>query len=197
MLTPWVLGREQPLDVYGPPGIAAMTEHLLAAYDADIRRRIDGLQPQNATGYAVRAHEIAPGVVYRDSNVTVTAFRVAHEQWPEAYGFRFASRERVIVVSGDTRPTDNVVDACRECDVLLHEVYSDAGFARRAPEWQRYHARAHTSASELAALATRSRPRLLVLYHQLLWGTTPATLLAEVRAGYDGPVAYGEDLDVY
>jgi ribonuclease BN (tRNA processing enzyme) len=84
ILTPWVLDRERPLDVYGPTGVAAMAEHLLAAYDADIRRRIDGLQPQNATGYAVHAHEIAPGVIYRDTNVTVTAFLVAHEAWPEA-----------------------------------------------------------------------------------------------------------------
>jgi ribonuclease BN (tRNA processing enzyme) len=197
MLTPWVLERERPLDLYGPRGTAEMARHLLAAYDADIRRRIDGLQPQNATGYRVEAHEIAAGVVYRDSNVTVTAVPVLHEAWPEAYAYRFESRDRVIVISGDCRPSESLVAACAGCDILLHEVYSEAGFARRETAWQRYHASAHTSASELAALATRARPRLLVLYHQLLWGSTPEQLLAEIAAGYSGPVSYADDLDVF
>lgn len=197
MLTPWVLERERPLQVYGPRGTAAMTRHLLAAYDADIRRRIEGLQPQNPTGYRVDAHEVAAGPVYEDENVSVTAFAVRHEEWPEAFGYRFETADRVIVISGDCRPSESVVAACDGCDVLLHEVYSDAGFARRDSAWRRYHASAHTSASELAALATRARPRLLVLYHQLLWGSTSEELLAEVRAGYAGPVVSAADLDVF
>ena len=197
ILTPWVLERERPLDVFGPSGTDQMIAHLLAAYDADIRRRIDGVQPQNATGWRAVPHVVAAGVVYRDSNVTVTAVPVPHEDWPEAFAYRFETADRVIVISGDTRPTEAIVSACRGCDVLVHEVYSDAGFARRSPEWQRYHAHAHTSAGALAGLATRARPRLLVLYHQLLWGTTPEELLAEIRNGYDGAVAFGNDLDVF
>lgn len=197
MLTPWVLERERPLDVYGPAGTEQMVEHLLAAYDADIRRRIEGLQPQNATGWRALPHVVTPGVVYTDSNVTVTAVAVPHEEWPEAFAYRFETADRVVVISGDTRATDAIVEACAGCDVLVHEVYSDAGFARREPEWQRYHAQAHTSASALADLAGRARPRLLVLYHQLLWGTTPEDLLREVRRGYHGTVVFGNDLDVF
>jgi ribonuclease BN (tRNA processing enzyme) len=197
IFTPWVLERAVPLEVYGPAGIEAMIAHLEAAWTADVRRRIDGLQPQNATGWEVRAHVVAPGVVYRDANVTVSAFAVPHEEWPQAFGYRFETADRVIVVSGDTRPSDAVVEACAGCDVLVHEVYSDAGFAGRAPEWQRYHAQAHTSATELAALATRARPGLLVLTHQLFWGASVETLLAEIRVGYDGPVVSGNDLDIF
>jgi ribonuclease BN (tRNA processing enzyme) len=197
LLTPWVLERERPLEVYGPRGTAEMSRHLVAAYEADIRRRIDGLQPQNDTGWRIEPHEIQPGVVYRDRNVTVTAVPVPHEEWPEAYGYRFESADRVIVISGDCRPSETLAAACAGCDILLHEVYSDSGFARREPEWQRYHASAHTSATELAALATRARPRRLVLYHQLLWGSTPEQLLAEIGARYRGPVSYGNDLDVF
>jgi ribonuclease BN (tRNA processing enzyme) len=197
ILTPWVLERAVPLDVYGPAGIQEMTTHLLAAYSADIRRRLDGLQPHHPDGWQVTAHEIDAGMVYRDSNVVVRAFRVLHENWPEALGYRFETRDRIVVISGDTRPSDAVVDACAGCDVLVHEVYSDAGFASRPPEWQRYHLVAHTSASALAALATRARPRLLVLYHQLFWGTTPADLVREIRAGYTGAVVSGNDLDIF
>jgi ribonuclease BN (tRNA processing enzyme) len=197
ILTPWVLERERPLRVFGPRGTEAMASHLVAAYEADIRRRVDGLQPQNATGYRVEAREITPGVVYRDSNVVVTAIPVAHEDWPVAFGYRFETPDRVIVVSGDTRPSDSVVAACAGCDVLLHEVYADAGFSRREAEWQRYHARSHTSASELAAVAAMARPKLLVLYHPLLWGTTPEDLVAEIQRGYDGRIVFGRDLDVF
>jgi ribonuclease BN (tRNA processing enzyme) len=197
MLTPWVLERDRPLDVFGPTGTEQMVTHLLAAYDADVRRRIDGLQPQNATGWRAVAHVVTPGVVFQDTNVTVIAIAVQHEDWPEAFAYRFETADRAIVISGDTRPTEAIVAACQGCDVLVHEVYSDAGFARRAPAWQRYHERAHTSASALAGLAARARPRVLVLYHQLLWGTTPDQLVGEVRSGYDGVVVYGNDLDVF
>jgi len=145
----------------------------------------------------VETHVVASGVVYRDSNVTVTAFPVSHEEWPEAWGYRFETADAVVVIGGDGRPSETVVEACDGCDLLVHEVYSDAGFARREPEWQRYHASAHTSASELAALATRARPVTLVLYHQLLWGATPEELVAEVKASYAGRVVYGRDLDVF
>lgn len=197
IFTPWVLERDTPLEVFGPPGVDEMTTHLEAAYAEDVRNRIEGLQPQNATGWEVRTHIVEPGVVYRDSLVTVTAFAVLHEDWPHAFGYRFETADRVIVISGDTRPGDAVVEACGGCDVLVHEVYSDAGFARRTADWQRYHARAHTSAHELAAIATRAHPKLLVLTHQLFWGTTPEALLAEVRSGYDGAVVLGNDLDVF
>jgi len=197
ILTPWVLERDTPLEAYGPRGLEEMVEHLVAAYDADIQNRVHGLQPQNPTGAQVNVHEIRPGEVYRDSNVVVTAFAVEHETWEEAYGYRFETADRVIVVSGDTRPTESVITACDGCDILVHEVYSDAGFARRSPDWQRYHAAAHTSASELAHIANRARPKLLVLYHQLLWGSTPEQLVGEVTAHYDGRVVFGKDLDVY
>ena len=198
MFTPWVLGREAPLEVYGPRGTAAMTRHLTAAYAEDVRRRLDGRQPQNTTGWRVNAHEIRPGLVYADSNVRVIAFRVPHGNWEEAYGYRIEAADRSIVISGDTRASDAVVEACRGCDVLVHEAYSDAGFRALPPEWQRYHAGFHTSASELAALAARARPGLLVLTHLLTWGGVPYdSILGEVRRGYGGRVVLGSDLDVY
>ena len=197
ILSPWVLERSLPLEVYGPKGLAAMTGHLLKAYRADIDIRLRGGEPSNKTGYRVIAHEIKPGVVYKDANVTVKAFLVNHGAWPEAYGFRFETPDRVIVVSGDCRPSPSVIENCNGCDVLIHEVYSQAGFATRPPEWQNYHSRYHTSSRELAALATRARPGLLILYHQLFWGTTEDDLLKEVRAGYGGKVVSGHDLDVF
>jgi ribonuclease BN (tRNA processing enzyme) len=196
ILTPWTLERDEPLEVYGPPGLEAMTERLLAAYEADITERLKGLQPANEAGWRALARDVAPGVVYEDDNVTVEAFPVDHGSW-EAYGYRFRTADRTIVISSDTAPTERMVEMSRGCDVLLHEVYAEAGFANIPPEWQAYHAAVHTSSSQLAELATRARPKLLVLYHQLLWGVSYEELLAEVKEGYAGEVVSGRDLDVF
>ena len=196
ILTPWVLGRSEPLEVYGPVGLQAMTEHLLAAYAEDIRERLEGPEPANRTGYTVKAYEISPGLIYRDENVQVEAFRVNHGSWP-AYGYKFHTPDRVIVISGDTAPTDGLVDVYRGCDVLVHEVYSRVGFSRLAPAWQNYHARFHTSSEELAEIASQAKPGLLILYHQLFHGVTAEELLREVEEAYEGRVVSGKDLEVY
>ena len=198
IFTAWTLERDVPLEVYGPPGTKAMVDHLLAAYAADIRNRIDGAEPANEQGYKVNVHEITPGVVLNDGNVTVRAFAVPHGDWDVAFGYRFDSADRSIVISGDTRASDAVVTACNGCDLLMHEVYSADRFKTRPPEWQRYHARAHTSTVELAALALRAQPRQLVLYHQLYWGTDDAGLLSEIRrAGYTRAASAARDLAIY
>ncbi|HSG81603.1 MAG TPA: MBL fold metallo-hydrolase, partial [Gemmatimonadota bacterium] len=197
IFTPWVLEREVPAEVYGPPGLAAMTSHLLAAYEQDVRVRIDGLEPANTEGYKVNVHEIEPGLIYQDEMVRVTAYPVAHGSWEQSFAYRFDTPDRSIVISGDARPGPGIIEACSGCDVLVHEVYSQAGFQRRVAEWQRYHASSHTSSLQLGEIARQARPGVLILYHQLLWGSTPDELLEEIRSVYDGQVVYGNDLDVF
>ena len=196
--TGWVAERERPLQLYGPAGTRDMAAHLTEAWRQDIAVRTGGLQPHTDAGWRVEARDIQGGVVFQDSNVTVTAIPAPHANLPQAFGYRFQTRDRVIVISGDTRPSDAIVGACNGCDVLVHEVYSLEKFRARAPAWQMYHADAHTSTVELAALATRARPKLLVLYHQLLWGASDEDLLQEMRsAGYTGAVVSARDLGIY
>ena len=197
ILTPWTLEREEPLEIYGPEGIHDMAANVLKAYEADIRYRIDGLEPANEHGWKVNAHVLEDGVVYKDDNVKVEAFRVRHGTWENAFGFRFTTPDRVIVISGDAAPDANVEKYAEGADILIHEVYSDSGFERRNEFWQNYHSTNHTSASELGEIASRAKPKLLVLYHVLFWGSTEETVLEEVRAKYSGDVVLADDLDVY
>jgi ribonuclease BN (tRNA processing enzyme) len=205
ILTPWVLGRRVPLEVYGPRGIAHMTEHVMEAYREDFaaRQRDRKLYTVGAfpEGHAVNAHEIKAGVVYKDENVTVTAFATKHTL--ESYGYRFDTRDRSIVISGDTNPTQATIDACRGCDVLIHEVLTHDWLSRR-PDFHAYAAVHHTTTSQLVELAKQAKPGLLVLYHASLSlrpavdseRSPPAVLLKEM-SGYTGRVVVGRDLDVY
>ena len=197
IFTPWVLERSTPLAVYGPPGTEAMTRYLTAAYEEDVRTRLEGLEPANPMGHRVEAHEIEAGVVFENQDVRVTAFPVRHGSWEVALGYRFESADRTVVLSGDAAPSETIVEFCSGCDVLVHEVYSQAGFERREPVWQAYHSRFHTSSLELAELAARAQPGLLVLTHQLLWGSSPEELVAEIEGAWPGDVRYGRDLDIY
>lgn len=197
LLTPWVLERDEPLTVVGPQGTERMMAHLREAYVEDIQMRLFGLEPANDGGHRVDARDVEPGVVYQDERVTVRAIPVAHGSWPSAFGYRFETPDMVIVVSGDAAPSESLVEACNGCDILVHEVYARSGWERREPIWQRYHAAFHTSGYELGELASRARPGLLVLTHQLLWGATPEDVIAEVRTRFPGDVVYGNDLDVF
>lgn len=198
MLSPWVLDRTVPIEVYGPPGIEEMTRHIEAAWRDDIDMRLYGLEPQSSRGYRAIPHVIEAGRIYQDDLVKVDAIPVAHGSWPEAFGFRFETPDRTIVISGDTRPTETLATACAGCDVLVHEVCSAERLANRSEEWKTYHHAFHTTTVELAGIANRAKPGLLVLYHQLYWGATDEDLVREIHeAGYDGPVVSAEDLDVF
>ena len=198
LLTSWVLEREKPLQMYGPGGLKDMARYTLMAYDADIKNRLDGLQPATPDGYKADVHEITDGIVYQDERMRVTAFHVDHGTWQESFGYRFDTPDRSIVVSGDCVPSPELRRFAKGCDVLIHEVFSVEGFKRRPPDWQRYHQRSHTSTAQLADIARQTKPGLLVLYHQLYWGVTDSDLITEIRAaGYDGPVVSGGDLDRY
>ena len=183
-----------------------MTRHILTAYAEDIRIRIRDKQMRGLKGYregiTVNVHEIRPGVVYRDANVTVTAFPVRHGDVRHALGYRFQTPDRTIVISGDTSPAQSVIDACNGCDILIHEAYSLATYAKVSPAFQLYRRKHHTSSREIADLATQARPKLLILYHRANPGgygmpNPEETLLQEVKAAYSAPVVTGHDLDVF
>ena len=195
IFTPWTIGRRVPLEVYGPKGLKAMTEHLLEAYRADIETRTsqDGNQRGFPEGHKVNAHEIGPGVVYKDANVTVTAFATKHDL--ETYGYRFDTPDRSIVIAGDTSPTQETIDACRGCDVLIHEAHTPAWLATRPETFQRFSAKYHTTTPELAELASRAKPRLLILYHYA--SLSSDELISEMLSRYSGHFVVGRDLDVY
>jgi ribonuclease Z len=194
MLTPWVIGRKA-LDVYGPQGIEEMTRYLEAAYRRDIEIRTRGME--HLPDLVVRAHDVKPGVVYKDAWVTVKAFAVAHGEWPEAFGYRFETPDRTIVISGDTSPSPELIANCQRCDVLIHEVQLPSYNVPHMPNWPAYRAKYHTTTDQLAEIANRTRPALLVVYHNSAGAAGLQQILDQIQRSYHGRVAVGHDLDVF
>lgn len=207
ILTPWVLKRSEPLKLFGPAGTEAMVDHLLKAYAVDIQSRQGGLEQANQVGIQVEVTEIDEGVVYQDERVTVEAFRVNHPPF-EAYGYKFTCPDKVIVFSGDTTPTDNIIQWAQGCDILVHEVFSAQGVKQRSPVWQRYHTSVHTSSVQLGELASQIKPRTLVLNHQLFFRVPDEEgqviseldrereMIREIQQHYQGEVISAQDGDV-
>jgi len=202
IFTSWVMGRRQPLEAYGPHGLKAMTADIIAAWSQDEDIRTNGLEHEAPNGYAVDVHEISPGVVYDSGGVRITAIPVLHGDWKEAYGYRIDTPTRSVVISGDTRPSDALIAASHNVDVLVHEVYSAA---RLAPEkrpgggdWPLYMHQFHTSDVELGRIAAVDKPKLLVLTHIIRMGATDEDLVRGVReGGFTGRVVVGRDLARY
>ena len=155
------------------------------------------MEPANNQGWRVNAHEIKEGLIYEDKNIIVEAFPVVHGSWPNAYGFRITTSDKIIVISGDSRPCESIEKYSEGADILIHEVYSYAGWSTKNEFWKAYHKMNHTSTYELGDLASRSLPKLVVLYHTLYWGSTDEEILNEISEKYDGRVIIGHDLDVF
>jgi ribonuclease BN (tRNA processing enzyme) len=196
MLTPWVMERKTPLNIYGPVGTEDMAKHITYAYEKDINFRRKGLERANDIGWRAVVKEIGAGIVFENEKVRISAFDVKHTNWDASFGYRFETEDGTVVISGDCTPSPNLVKEYSGADILVHEVYSTTGFEGHSDKWKAYHSSAHTSSKELAQIASLVKPRTLVLYHSLLWGVDDQVLLEEINEHYKGKVIFGNDLDV-
>lgn len=193
-----------PPPIVGPPGTAAFVEGLVTAFAEDIRVR----QAGDCFGRAwvtPRVIEMADTWRGEGDGWQLTGFRVAHEPVDQAFGFRIDADGGALVVSGDTRPSENLIRHAHGADLLVHEVYYAAG-ARAllagltdpdAIVRRRTVDAYHTSSEELGPLAAQTEAHTLVLSHILFRGATPAQLAADITPAYRGTVVVGSDLQTF
>jgi ribonuclease Z len=171
-----------------------MATHLEAAFAFDVKIRIaDDNAP--AAGGHLRASEVASGVVYAQDGVTVTAFPVDHRPVEPALGYRIEFQGRTIVLSGDTRPSDELVRMAQGVDLLIHEVALATPAELAQSPLSRSVVAHHTTPAEAGGIFRRTRPKLAVYSHIVLRpGAVATDLLPVTRAVFDGPVLVGADL---
>lgn len=196
-LTGWLFGRARPLPLVGPAGTSAMAQHLAQAYAWDIaaRSKDERLPPE---GVRFEARDITPGPAWERGGLRVTAFAVDHgEVAAPAVGYRVDFGGRSVVLSGDMRYDERLVDAARGADVVVLEVMSPEVEARRGqvdPAAMASVLRRHVSPDQAGALFAKIKPRLAVYSHIVPSPTTAEDLIAPTRKTYGGPLAVGYDL---
>ena len=198
-LTGWLIApsRQVPLKVWGPRGTRTMMFHLTRAYQADIRVRSenDGAPREGAR---IFAKDISQGVIYDQGGVKVTAFNVDHGPVKPAFGYRIDYAGRSLVLSGDTRVSENLIRYARGVDVLIHEVFAPETLQRinmppaRAKKIIDY----HTTPEQAGMVFVRAQPKLAVYSHICLPNAGQDELVAPTRKAYAGPLELGEDLMV-
>lgn len=205
LLRSWLSGLKKPVDTFGPAPLEKMTSAYMEYMDWEIKLRIrdENRVPLQSL---VRANNIEKdGVIYKDENVTVTAFEVPHGAAKPSYGFRFDTADRSIVFSGDTAKSDNLIKVAQGADVLVHEVVSvhgvDAIVNRIDPgnsALKRHIIEAHTPTEEVGEVAAAAGVKKLVLNHFVPTGLPafdkPELWIKGVRKHYQGEVVVGKDL---
>jgi ribonuclease Z len=204
-LAPWASqGRTMPLRVWGPRGTRVMLKHLQEAFAFDIHIRRDVDEKFSAEGITVVATDIHEGLIYEANGVTVTAFLVDHGPVKPAFGYRIDYHGHAVVLSGDTKPSDNLVKFSQGVDLLIHEVgrsKEDPALVGPPDELLpgsrvtrgrlKIIADHHTDGVEAGRVFQRVKPRLAVFSH---FNVAPAATLPLVRQNYAGAVEFGEDL---
>ncbi len=203
ILLAWTAGLRTRVDCWGPPPLEEMTWHFMEMNSYDIRIRIEDegripLQP------LVHVHELmAGGLILEDENVRVRATLVNHPPVVPAFGYRFDAPDRSIVISGDTAPSENLIELARGADVLVHDALYPAAIDRlvagvpNATTLKQSIPSHHTSAEDAGRVAQKAGVKTLVLSH-LVPPEDPAVTdqmwIDAASAHFDGKIVVGRDL---
>jgi ribonuclease Z len=184
-LSGWFLGRDRSLPIWGPPGTRSMAEQLVQAFGFDVRIRQASPDPLPGKGVEIDAKEIEQGEIYNDGLARVSAFLVDHGTVKPAFGYRVDSAGHSVVISGDTKFCQNLVDNARDADCLIHAAWS-AGRKNPTPPSKRSIA----SAEDVGRVFAMVKPKLGIIYHY----KDAEGLGDAVRKEYKGPLVIGKDL---
>jgi len=184
LLTGWLLGRTGPLRLWAPAGGRKMAQHLeqAFAFDRQIRERTAKL-PEKGAEFAV--HEVGPGELYDDGEVRVRAFIVDHGPVKPAFGYRIDYAGHAVVISGDTRFSENLITSAKDVDCLIHVAWSIEAKDATLPS-----RRSLASAEDAARVFAAAKPKIAVVYHY----DDDDGMTDAIKPGYGGQFIIARDL---
>ncbi|MDX1431003.1 MAG: MBL fold metallo-hydrolase [Gammaproteobacteria bacterium] len=198
IVSSWHAGRHRPQRVIGPPGTRAYVEGLMALWAPERELRIVHERRPSTAAFEIEVEEIAGGQTLAFGGMTVEVVRVDHRPVRDAFGFVFAEEGARVAVSGDTTYCMALIEAARDADLLVHEVFIHSELevvpGVRTAETIANVASYHTLSDVVGKVAAEANARCLMLTHFVPPRFDRRALLAEVRESYLGPVLIGEDL---
>jgi len=213
----WLLGRTNDLHLYGPDGTDSINQSIKGYLHLENKHRLDhhGHEIMDISKVHAIPHEFknvqnSKAVVYQQDGITVTAFDVDHSPIEPAVGYAIEYKGKKVVISGDTKKNDRVLEMAQNADLLLHEVILNSmlqqmtsvltqnGLKRNAKivhDIQDY----HTPPAEVAEIAAKANVKKLILHH---FAPTPdfrviKNLYKKELKGYDGPIEFANDGDMF
>lgn len=191
-LTGWFRGRQVPLRIWGPVGTQEMMSYLEKAYqfDTQVRRGLPETLPER--GVAIITKDITEGVVYEKNGVKISAFNVDHGSVKPAFGYRVDYAGRSVVLSGDTRYSENLIHFSKGTDLLIHDAVVVEQELLRTSEAARAAIELLATPEQAGEVFDRVKPKLAVYSHY----NTAKDLVVRTRKTYSGPLEVGEDLMV-
>jgi ribonuclease Z len=189
--------------IYGPPGTKHFVDHLIEAMSYDIRVRSEEAELLSRESLVPNVVEFEEDWQLEGKDWRLSAFRVDHLPVDQAFGFRVDQDSSSIVISGDTKVSENLVKHSQEADILVHEVYWKQGLedaaaeaiARDPVERIRFELLRsyHTGSHLLGKVANDANARHLVLSH-IIRPRPDADFSQDISPAYSGELTVGEDL---
>ena len=204
-LTGWIPAvygrRELPLQVLGPTGTKDMMDNLVKAFSWDITTRA---KEKNKTdsGALVIAKDIREGVIWENKEIKITPFTVRHSDFIDsALGYKIEYAGRTLILSGDTRYSENLIRYSKGADVIIHEVAAANEQTMQTSPLVNQILGFHTSPEEAGKVFEQTKPKLAVYSHIVLLTAEPSIppptineVILRTKKTYSGAVEAGEDL---
>ena len=213
----WLLGRNNELHLYGPDGTDSINQSIKGYLHLENKHRVDhhGHETMDISKVHAIPHEFknvqnSKEIVYQEDGITITAFDVDHEPIEPAVGYAIEYKGKKVVISGDTKKNELVLEMAQDADLLLHEIIlnsmlrqmstklGELGMARNQKiitDIQDY----HTPPAEVAEIAAKANVKKLILHH---YAPAPdfrviKNLYKKELTGYDGPIVFSNDGDLF
>jgi len=201
IISAWHQNRDRPQVIFGPPGTQTFVDAQMDAWKSERTLRIEFEKRSSTAAFDIEVIEFEDSrEIISESDARVSAVRVEHPPVEPAFGYAFEAAGRKLVLSGDTRPCDALVEAAKDADVLVHEVFAHSHddpalvTGGRTAETMAAVESYHTTADQVGRIARDANVRCLVLSHIVPPDADEQQLIASVRCHYSGPIIVGEDL---
>ena len=201
--TLWTSGTSDNVAVYGPEGTKNLMEGFLASQKIDIETRVED-EKQRDLEKIININEISEGFVMEDERVKVSALKVVHGLLENCFAFKFETKDKKVIFSGDTIYSPLLADFSKDADVLVHEVMLEKGIdeickrlSKVKPNLKEHLITSHTFAEDVGKIAKKANVKHLVLNHYVPHGIksfSRSDFVEAAQTTWDGKITAGYDL---
>ena len=193
----WHTGRDSSFTVYGPKGVSDYFNGVIKAYEKELSNRVEWEKRPNEKGLEYEVIEIKENLNLSKENIDIVSINVDHHPVEPAYGYKITlDNKKKVVISGDTRYSDNLIEAAQGADILIHEVFIELAFnaTRMSNQTVKNIQDYHTLPEDVGKVAKEADVKTLVLTHFVPPVFNEKELKKRISQYFSGEIIVGHDL---